>query len=81
MIVNWADGQIGVRVQLHVEHQDHSPALVTELLPSSVAVRARPPSHEHDPAYRPVVSMEGVYKMEYVSVELDLPETAAKVTI
>ena len=38
-------------------------------------------SQEQDPAYRSVVSMGVVYKMEHVTVEMGLPEIAAKVTI
>ena len=61
-------------------HQEHSLALVTELLPRSVAVHVRLLSQEQDPAYRPVVSMGEVYEMEHVAVEMGLPEIVAKVT-
>ena len=62
-------------------HQEYSLALVTELLPRGVVVHVCILSQEQDPAYRSVVSMGEVYKMEHVTVEMGLPEIAAKVTI
>ena len=51
-----------------------------ELLPRGVVVHVCILSQEQDPAYRSVVSMGEVYKMEHVTVEMGLPEIAAKVT-
>ena len=45
-----------------------------------MAVHVRLLSQEQDPAYRPVVSMGEVYKIEHVAVEMGLPEIVAKVT-
>ena len=80
LTVNWADGHIGALAQLLVAHQEYSLALVTELLPRGVVVHVCILSQEQDPAYRSVVSMGEVYKMEHVTVEMGLPEIAAKVT-
>ena len=80
LTVNWANGHIGALAQLLVAHQEYSLALVTELLPRGVVVHVCILSQEQDPAYRSVVSMGEVYKMEHVTVEMGLPEIAAKVT-
>ena len=80
LTVNWANGHIGALAQLLVAHQEYSLALVTELLPRGVVVHVCILSQEQDPAYRSVVSMGEVYKMEHVTVEMGLPEIATKVT-
>lgn len=59
-------------------HRERNLALATEFLLRSVAVHVRLLSQEQDPAYRPVVSMGEVYKMEHVAVEMGLREIVAK---
>ena len=80
LTVNRASGQVGALAQLLVAHRERNLALVTEFLLRSVAVHVRLLSQEQDPAYRPVVSMGEVYKMEHVAVEMGLRDIVAKVT-